>query len=266
MDGRDHMTKKLWCQNGVTDQMLGTTVVDEGTYCISIYLSIFETLLILQSYFIHKKQMKLDKVWGRGPLGAQSEYFLCFPEGVQSRSVLQYNWIYLIQTSQFYLFCKNEKSIIKTTNQKHHFSHRSWNSSIIFPRPSDNDRPWLTSCFGLCHLGSDTRSLYFPSCSCACPLGLPACRLSLSLSLSSVSRLSTSGARCLRSVTLCPNRSKRLLVRVQWCNTLPQPIGMSLFTHWHLELRAISRKVFWRPRLRNTPSRSDVLRCCYAAR
>lgn len=183
-----------------------------------------------------------------------------------SRSVLQYNWIYLIQTSQFYLFCKNEKSIIKTTNQKHHFPHRSWNSSIIFPRPSDNDRPWLTSCFGLCHLGSDTRSLYFPSCSCACPLGLPACRLSLSLSLSSVSRLSTSGARCLRSVTLCPNRSKRLLVRVQWCNTLPQPIGMSHFTHWHLELRAISRKVFWRPRLRNTPSRSDVLRCCYAAR
>lgn len=66
--------------------MLGTTVVDEGTYCIRIYLSIFETLSILRSYFIHKKQMKLDKVWGRGPLGAQSEYFLCFPERVQQVS------------------------------------------------------------------------------------------------------------------------------------------------------------------------------------
>lgn len=58
--------------------MLGTTVVDEGTYCIRIDLSIFGTLSILRSYFIHKKQMKLDKVWGRGPLGAQSEYFLLF--------------------------------------------------------------------------------------------------------------------------------------------------------------------------------------------
>lgn len=58
--------------------MLRTTVVDEGTYCIRIYLSILELYQFCEATSFTKKQMKLDKVWGRGPLGAQSEYFLLF--------------------------------------------------------------------------------------------------------------------------------------------------------------------------------------------